>query len=54
MLDDANTTVKAGSIASDMPALLLLDEQNRRMQDMSRYYSGLNMEECSPANIPLP
>lgn len=53
MLDDANTTVKAGSIASDMPALLLLDEQNRRMQDMSRYYSGLNMEGMFPGKYTL-
>ena len=53
MLDEANTTVKAGSIASDMPALLLLDEQNRRMQDMSRYYSGLNMEGMFPGKYTL-
>jgi len=53
MLDDANTTVKAGSIASDMPALLLLDEQNRRMQDMRRYYSGLNMEGMFPGKYTL-
>lgn len=53
MLDDANTTVKAGSIASDMPALLLLDEDNRRMQDMSRYYSGVNMADMFPGKYTL-
>jgi len=53
MLDDKNTTVKAGSLASNMPALLLLDEDNRRMQDMSRYYSGLNMQEMFPGKYTL-
>ena len=53
MLEDKNTTVKAGSLASNMPALLLLDEDNRRMQDMSRYYSGMNMQDMFPGKYTL-
>ncbi len=53
MLDDKNTTVKAGSLSSNMPALLLLDEDNRRMQDMSRYYSGANMMDMFPGKYTL-
>lgn len=53
LLGDENTTVKAGAIASDMPAMLLLDEENRRMQDMSRYYSGMNMQDMFPSKYTL-
>lgn len=53
LLNDNNTEVKAEHLSTNMPAILLLDEQNRRLQDMSKYYSGVDLSEMFPSKYTL-
>ena len=53
MIHQENTEVKARSIRTQAPAILLVEEMNRRMQDLSRYYNGMDMAQMFPTKYTL-
>lgn len=53
LLNNENLEVKAQNIYAQVPALLLVEEMNRRMQDLSRYYNGMDVSQMFPSKYTL-
>jgi len=53
VLKDDKLTIKGESILSDMPAVVLLDEYSRRMQESQRFYGGAGMADLFPKQYTL-
>lgn len=53
LLGDEKLTVKGEALKSEMPAVVLLDEYSRRMQDSQRFYGGMNMADMFPKQYTL-